>query len=251
MDYGTAALELLEKGTLTCEQMDAVYDMLATIDAWWTENRSEDGIRFYYAYRYECGIDSSSAVKEGTPAITPDLMTRMILSATALAEYAERIGAESAAVRWKAAAEKRLKYLLENLWSGDRFVCRLTDGTEYKSESILCWMPLMLGKRLPEDIRDKAGQMIENNFLVKEKGLLVEEKGEEVNTLIMSLIIAGLYDVGQKEVADRAAEAMKKYMRGNGLHMLYSVDSMPVNRCGSLYQPAACAAVLFALSKAI
>lgn len=251
MDYGTAALELLEKGTLTGEQMAAVYDMLATIDAWWTENRSEDGVRFYYAYRYECGIADSSIMKEGTPATTPDLMARMALSAVALAEYAEKIGAEASAERWKELAERRLEYLLEKLWSGNGFICWLTDDTEYKSESILCWMPLMLGKRLPEDIRRIAGRTIENDFLVTEKGLLLEKNGKEINTVIMSLIIAGLYDAGQQEAAARAAEAMKKHMSDNGLHMAYPADKLPVNRCGSLYQPAACAAVLYALSKAV
>lgn len=248
-DYGYAALELLKKGDLARDKMVCIYDMLATVNEWWTKNRSRDGVIFYYAYRFECGFAKSSVIRGDSPVVTPDLMTRMVLLAEALAAYADKIGAESAVDQWKDLAERRRAYLLEELWQDGRFVCRNIDGTVFESESLLCWMPVLLGEKLPEEIAGASAKNVIEKFLEEGKGLRLEADGGVIDTVTMSLVIAGLCDAGQKEAAGKIVDAMRDFISENGLYLSYPAKEAPVKRCGSLYQPVSCAAAMFAVSK--
>lgn len=252
MDYGYAALMLLEKGGVSEEDAAKIYDFLATVNRWWTNNRTNDGgISFFYAYNFECGNLKSSTIKMGTPAITPDLMTKMILLAQALAAYAEKIGAAGAADMWKEAAEARYSFLMTKLWKDGKFICMLADGTEYESDSVMCCAPIMLGKTLCADAAKAVAETITGKFLVPGKGITVEAGGAVIDTTTMSLIICGLADAGFANEAKAAADAAKAYIAENGLYAEYPAAAAPEKRCAALYQPAACAAVLAAVSKTL
>ncbi|MBQ8831096.1 MAG: hypothetical protein IJ017_05820 [Oscillospiraceae bacterium] len=252
MDYGYAALDLLDKGDVSGEDAAKIYDFLATVNRWWTNNRTNDGgISFFYAYNFECGNLKSSTIKMGTPAITPDLMTRMILLAQALAAYAEKIGAESAAAVWKETADARYRFLMEKLWKDGKFVCMLADGTEYESDSVMCCAPIMLGKTLCADAAKAVADTVVNKFLVPGKGITVEAGEEDIDTVTMSLIISGLADAGFAAEAKAAADAVMEFIAENGLYAEYSAVTAPEKRCAALYQPVACAAVLAAVSKTL
>jgi len=67
----------------------------------------------------------------------------------------------------------------------------------------------------------------------------------------MSLIICGLADAGFANEAKAAADAVKAYIAENGLYAEYPAAAAPEKRCAALYQPAACAAVLAAVSKTL
>ena len=127
----------------------------------------------------------------------------------------------------------------------------LADGTEYESDSIMCCAPIMLGKTLCADTAKIVADTIVKKFLVAGKGVTVEAGGKNIDTITMSLIISGLADAGFTEEAKLVSDAVKAYIAENGLYAEYPADAAPEKRCAALYQPAACAAVLAAVSKTL
>lgn len=250
MDYGYAALELLKKGTPVKDDAAKIYDFLATVNRWWTDNRSNDGgTSFFYAYNFECGDIKSSIIKNGTPAITPDLMTRMILLADALAQYAELIGAKDAADLWKEVSESRYNFLMDKLWKNGRFVSMITDGSEYESDSLLCFMPILLHAHMCKETAKLIADTILDKFFVTGKGLTTEADGNYVDSITMSVILSGIADAGFDDIAKSVAKEIMIYVSENGLYAKYAINGAPEKRCAALYQPAVCAAMLAAMSK--
>lgn len=251
MYYGYGVLQLLEDDGLSDTELADIYDMLCTVDSWWTQNRSYDGgVSFFYAYPFECGDVKSSVLADKMPAVTPDLMTKMALSAFALAECGARLNMEKAAERWRNTAARRLEYLTDKLWLDGRFVCRDKSGTAYASESILCCTPVLLGEKLPSDQAEKTAELIMDKFFVPGRGLLTEESGDKTDTVLTALLTAGLCDAGRKDLGKRLAGDMRECISRYGLYSEYPAAGKPARRCGSLYSPAASAAVLYAAHRA-
>ena len=250
MDFGYAALELLKKDGLSQQDAAGVYDFLCAVDGWWTENRSSDGgVSFFYAYPFECGDPRSSVVLKGAPATTPDLMTRMVLSAKALAAYAEKLGLEEAAAGWKDKAQKRQKYLMDALWDGEKFVGRLPDGTVYESGSLLACLPILLGEALEKTVVSAITLKLIKRFLIPNRGHAAEAGADTVDTALSALVAMGLWDAGEYDTARRVYEAMAVFARQHGVHAQYGAGPAPEKRCGALYPSAACAALLTAWRK--
>jgi putative isomerase len=252
MDHGYAALRLLERGGLSVTALEDMYDMLCTIDTWWRENRSYDGgVSFFCAYPFECGDVKSSVNSRGLPVVTPDLMVKMIFTAEALAECGEQLKLDGAAGRWRETAARRLRYLTDNLWNGERFVCALPDGTKFESGSILCCTPVLLGEKLPQEQVEKTAGLIMDKFFVPGRGLKTEEGGETTDTVLSALLAAGLCDTGYAQMAGEISGAVKSCIEEYGLYGSYPVKHAPKKRCGGLYPPCACAAVLYCLGKTV
>lgn len=250
MDYGYAVLALLEKAEITAEEAVSLYNLLSTVDGWWTANRSFDGgTSFYYAYRFECGCNTSSILFGGTPAVTPDLMTRMILQAKALSALAEKLGHTEAAMSWKAKAEARLYYLLKELWQNGSFTAAAS-GEKYTCGSALCYLPLLLGKLLPADIaKVLTASLMASPLAVPGRGLKAETDGTEIDTVITALLIAGLADCGFEKEAATVWNWLAAAEKANGLAASFPAHGEVTYRCGGMYPPVACAAMLFSASK--
>lgn len=247
MLHGLAALELLRKSEISDEQERELYDMLATVDAWWVKNRSTDnGISFYYAYRFESGYPLDGVFSKGTPVVAPDLIARMVLQAEALSQLANRLGFEEATDRWENIADVRLAYLVKELWKGGRFIA-WANGEDTAGDSVLCCVPVILGKRLPEEIRTALAAKLTGDLLIPNLGIL--SGNGRTDTILTCILAAGLYDCGQREAGDALMDAVAKAEESFGLEASYPVDGNVVYRCAGQYTPATCAAVLYAASK--
>ena len=108
-------------------------------------------------------------------------------------EYDDGVGQ-----KWAAHAEALLKRLVYELWNGDGFVGKNAyTGDLSDSDKKLSAVPLILGSRLPADIIS----MIPVDDVGDEEGLLV---------------VAGLYDAGEREkaiaITTKALEALRSGM---------------------------------------
>jgi glycogen debranching enzyme len=94
-----------------------------------------------------------------------------------LAEVATKVGRKRDAHRWTRQADRMLERLLAHSWRGNAFVApRSGDHAVAKAgDSLLLMIPLVLGQRLPWDIRQKlvAGIAQQGRFLT-EHGLATE-----------------------------------------------------------------------------
>jgi hypothetical protein len=102
----------------------------------------DNGVSFFYAYHLSVARKEQRAC-QGTPAITPDLMTRMTLLAEAMAKYAEMSVRFPPLTYGKKLPTTVCAYLVETYGRMNAlFVAH--DGTAYESDSLLCCMPILL-----------------------------------------------------------------------------------------------------------
>ncbi|GMK43934.1 glycoside hydrolase family 37 [Paenibacillus glycanilyticus] len=137
------------------EQLAEVYGPLSKWTNWWFRYRDNDGDGIpQYNHGNDSGWDNSTAFNNGIPVESPDLAAFLIIQSEVLAGIAERLGKAEEAVEWRKLAEDTLEKMIAHFWDNGRFAsCR--SGTHEKSEgdSLLLFVPILLGSRLPEDIR--------------------------------------------------------------------------------------------------
>jgi glycogen debranching enzyme len=132
-----------------------LYGSIARWSEWWMKHRTLPGDRLpHYLHGNDSGWDNSTMFDSGAPLIAPDLGALLALQVEVLGDVAARLGRPREAGRWQRAAEGLRAALLERLWKGGRFIAiRAADGREVRCESLVPCMPLVLGKRLPADVR--------------------------------------------------------------------------------------------------
>jgi len=141
-------------GFWTLERQAEFYKTLSRFADFWLNQRldRETGLP-YYIHGNE-SQDNSTLFDQGSPLITPDLASYLITHVENLAEMAEALNKPGDAARWIQAADELTERLLSHSWNGGRFEAIKVDTRERVwSKSILPFKPLLLGERLPDDIR--------------------------------------------------------------------------------------------------
>lgn len=108
-----------------------------------------------YRHGNDGGWDNATAFLRGGPVASPDLVTFLILQLEEIAALHALLGSVDAADVARGHAQSLQAALIENLWVGDRFVTRLQATGEIVADgdSLVAFLPLMLGPRLPPDCR--------------------------------------------------------------------------------------------------
>jgi len=93
-----------------------------------------------------------------------------------LHELAKKLGYAEEAFRWKQKSDKLLSLILSNQWNGDKFVTVNTDdhSLNNKNLSLMAFLPIVLGKKLPADIRSKLICSLKNDGYLTKWGLATE-----------------------------------------------------------------------------
>ena len=138
---------------LTPAELTEVHDRLALWSRFWLDYRRRPGHQLpYYQHGNDSGWDNSTTFDRERVIESPDLAGFLALQLEVLADLAEELGRPSA--EWRQAAEQLLAALLDQLWTGAEFVARSAfDGLPSTATSLLNLLPLVLGDRLPQDVR--------------------------------------------------------------------------------------------------
>lgn len=157
------------------EAMETMYRSLSNQADWWMTHRRVEGQRLpYYLHGNDSGWDNSTMFGHGVPLVAPDLSALLIAQMDVLSELADRAGNADEAAGWKSRADEMQKALMDELWRGDHFTARLaTDGTAVECRSLIPWLPIILGTRLPGDVRAALKRGIEGHLT--EWGLATEK----------------------------------------------------------------------------
>lgn len=152
--HGWAILRLIETHPdwLTETRRAALVPWLERqLSYWLTHSRKDAHSLPVYFHGNDSGWDNASFFAEGGPVISPDLPSFLILTCDCLA----RLDPARAAY-WQGEAEK-LSALLLTLWTGQTFGTRLaSDPAPLRTDdSLIGFIPLLLGSRLPRDIADR------------------------------------------------------------------------------------------------
>lgn len=216
-----------------------LYEGLARLVYWWLSYRDtdRDGIAQYDAAD-EAGWDDCSLFRRGVPAESPDLATYLILSMEQLAVLAGELGRFYEERMWKERAEEMLEKMKGFFWNGERFTSRLNETHEWvKCESLASFLPLLLGKRLPEEmIRKMAEALSEEGAWLTPYGLagerLSSDHYREVGWLcgpvlapVQLLICLGLRECGEEELARKIARRYCDALIRSGFPMIMNAKT--------------------------
>lgn len=140
-------------------ELEDFYPRLAAWADYFDKYRTEDSVEGlpHYENSDESGMEDGTTFRECCLMATPDLPAYLVLLYEELGEMSQDIG-KSPSVKeyWYKKAEKMQAKLIEKLWNGERFVSHTMEGKEIEKDyGILGYMPVVLGKRLPEEILSK------------------------------------------------------------------------------------------------
>jgi glycogen debranching enzyme len=157
--------------------LERLYGPLANWTNWYFQFRDydRDGLP-QYNHGNDSGWDNSTAFRVGVPLESPDLAAFLVLQMDALSQWAEVLGKPQESQAWSRRADEVLSKLLAQFWKDDHFVAlRSGDHAVSEGDSLILFLPLLLGNRLPEQVRTKmiAGLKEQGRFLT-EHGLATE-----------------------------------------------------------------------------
>ncbi|GGS13590.1 hypothetical protein GCM10010269_61150 [Streptomyces humidus] len=145
-------------------------------DFWLTARRAPDSVLPHYQHGNDSGWDNATTFDPARVAVTADLAAVLILQLDELARLAAELGFPDEAVRRTGTADALQAALLDELWDGERFLSRPAQGgSPTRSASLLDLMPIVLGDRLPPEVRDRLAERIETHLTAF--GLATEHPG--------------------------------------------------------------------------
>jgi hypothetical protein len=159
------------------ETLAEIYEPLVRWTDWFFKYREydHDGLPAY-DHGYDSGWDNATIFKICPPIEAPDLSADLIIQMEELSEIARTLGKPDEAQVWKKRAEDLLPKFLARCWRGDRFMAPPAGSdAAYPSQSLILYLPIVLGKRLPAPILVQltAGLKVRGRFLT-EYGLATE-----------------------------------------------------------------------------
>ena len=164
---------------------------------------------------------------------SPDQPAYLILLYEALGDLAGFLGKTDEQVEWYRRKDEMLALLIRELWNGEMFIARTARTHEpIISGSLVHYMPLVLGKRLPQEIIDKmTSDIMEEGVFLTQYGLASERLDSEQYRIMgfargfvrppwQLLLLTGMYDAGKIEEAKMIATRYCLAMKDNGFHLL-------------------------------
>ena len=141
---------------ITHERLKEAYGPLSLWTEFWIRNRDFDGDGLPCIIHPDESFDNTTNNSLGAAAKAPEIATYLVLQMDALADVAERLGYAADAQRWRQQSSHMVQAMLSVLWDEkrQRFVSRrVGDGYVAPGDCLLTYMPLMLGDRLPSNVR--------------------------------------------------------------------------------------------------
>lgn len=158
------------------QMLEEAYEKLGRYTNWWLNYRDQDGDGLCeYTHGNDSGWDNSTAFSKLPPVITPDLAALLIVQMDELAATAQELGRESDAKVWTDRANAMLEKMLMILFDGDRPLSRQAlTGDEIQTDSLILYLPVILGDRLPEHIRTYLVETLKSDKFLTEFGWATE-----------------------------------------------------------------------------
>lgn len=211
--------------------LEKIYKPLCRWTEWWFTYRDYDGDGIpQYNHGNDSGWDNATCYHAGAPLEAPDLAAYLVIQMEVLSEIALILGKSDEAGHWKIRADKLLGNLISHSWTENGFIAPIS-GTHkvFDSDSLYVYLPIILGKRLPEHIR---------SFLIsglKEKGRFLTDYGFATESIrsryyetdgywrgpiwapSTMIIVDGLWNAGEKEFAREIAYKFCSMCKKSGM----------------------------------
>lgn len=155
--HGWALQKLQSKGLkLSKAQQQQCYAALEKWTQFWFLYMDDDKNGFpQYNHGNDSGCDNSTYFDNGYSVESADLCAFLALQMECLSDLAKKLGKNKESLAWKSKSDKLITDMISYFWDGKRFVSKRTIDKSHpnESQSLMRFMPLLLGNRLPEAIR--------------------------------------------------------------------------------------------------
>jgi len=235
---GWALKHIMERHDLSREaprdKLGQLYDGCTKWANWFMIYRDDDhdGIP-QYEHGDETGFDDTTVFKVNPVMETPDLCAYLGLLFEAMGDLSKILGKDKDETdRWYARSKEIIQKMIDAMWNGERFIAHVSGTHEVvATDSFLYYLPIVLGKRLPQEIIDRlAADLSVEGDLLTPYGLTCEKmstSGDFDITRAMAkgsiipptnlLITTGLYDAGKTKLAKLIAKRYCTAMKDGGI----------------------------------
>jgi len=225
-------MENRDMSGVTKEQIAALYGPMCRWCDWWTKHRTtKDGLPFF-GHPDESGWDDATVYAVAAQCVSPELPPYLILQMEAQAKMARMLGRDAEADEWEKKAEAMLNLMLEKLWNGEEFMAQdPISGKYFTADNIVKFQPVILGKRLPENIIQKmiSDLKVEGDYLCPyglaseklDSGLIDPYQGWMNGPIVAPLhfqMVLGLDACGDREFAREVAMRFCRNCAVNGAY---------------------------------
>ncbi|WP_328224606.1 amylo-alpha-1,6-glucosidase [Streptomyces sp. NBC_00310] len=147
-------------------ELTETYDRLERWTSFWLTARRAPGAALpHYQHGNDSGWDNATTFDPERVVVTADLAAFLVLQLHELARLATQLNRPDQARRWMRDAEATQSAMLDQLWTGDRFVSRgVAGGATWPSSSLLDLMPVVLGEHLPDAVSRALADRIETHL---------------------------------------------------------------------------------------
>lgn len=208
-----------------------IYGPLCRWTEWWFKYRDYDGDGIpQYNHGNDSGWDNATCYHAGAPLEAPELAAYLVIQMEVLSKIAAILGRKEEGLDWKSRAEKLLNDLISHSWTGSGFVAPMSGThTVFGSDSLYVYMPVILGKRLPEPILSRLVSGL------KEKGRFLTDYGWATESIkspyyetdgywrgpiwapATMILLDGLANAGEREFARDVAYRFCSMCRKSGM----------------------------------
>lgn len=223
--YGWAVMKLVkilgEKASLP--YVEQLYAPMAKYTEWWFNFRDADENKLCeYLDGCDSGWDNSTVYDQGYPVEGPDLAAHLSIQMQGLAQMATMLGKDKEAKEWSKRSQEQIDLMIKRCKTADNKLLSPIRGNELstvkETESLINYIPLELGNRLPKDVQKALIEDIKpgGKFMTPYSLATQNPKDEKYSVdgywrgPIWSpsslLIFDGLQKAGEDEIAAEIAE---------------------------------------------
>lgn len=180
--HGWALSWMMKRARFGQDFYAAAYAALEKWTSWWFTFRDYRGAGFpAYNHGNDSGWDNGTVFAKSVPIESPDQLAFLVIQLETLSTLALELGLTREAKAWGERSAGLLDRLLQEFWVDGRFVARhALDGSIVSCDSLLMYVPLVLGERLPPAVfADLVDGLTSGDFLTP-FGMATESASSEL-----------------------------------------------------------------------
>ena len=162
------------------------------------------------------------------PVTLPDLAAFLIIQMEVLSEVAEETGRSKDSRMWAQKAADMKSAMEKKLFrDGEPCAIQTVTGEKIENDSLILYLPIILGKRLPENIREYLVSQLKSERFLTAYGLATEDPSSKLYVSdgywrgpvwapSTMLIVDGLWECGEEELVKVIARRFCDSVRQSG-----------------------------------
>jgi glycogen debranching enzyme len=164
--------------SITTDKLQQIYGPLSRWTDWYFKfkDADHDGLP-EYNQGDDSGWDNSTIFLSAPPIEAPDLAAFLVVQMDVLSDIATKLGKPDESAKWHERSDALLARMLAAYWKDGQFVARRAFTHEDAPRtSLLLYVPIILGTRLPEPMRSQLiARLFEPGRFLTANGLATEE----------------------------------------------------------------------------